>query len=165
MKLIDEHRFNVQDRTHWSSASLQSTTCALSSWVVIPADHFPSRAHVICPSFAQVRSFHCAVSLRHLFAQKLSPWYQLAYNAVMRGDFDYMRHCRQLAFSRSGRKRDPLFPSFAHGQRLSSRSSAPSSLSSPKSPFQTSLGNFRFKNLYNNCRMHFHEKIQRNTFS
>ena len=50
MKLIDEHRFNVQDRAHWSSASLQSTTCALSSWVVIPADHFPSRAHVICPS-------------------------------------------------------------------------------------------------------------------
>ena len=49
-KLIDEHRFNVQDRAHWTSASLQRTTCSLSSWVVIPADHFPSRAHVICPS-------------------------------------------------------------------------------------------------------------------
>ena len=43
MKPIDEHRFNVQDRTHWSL------------------------------------------------------WYQLAYNTVMRGDFDYMRHCRRLA--------------------------------------------------------------------
>ena len=49
-KLIDEHRFNVHDRAHWTSASLQRTTCSLSSWVVIPADHFPSRAHVICPS-------------------------------------------------------------------------------------------------------------------
>ena len=49
-KLIDEHRSNVQDRAHWTSASLQRTTCSLSSWVVIPADHFPSRAHVICPS-------------------------------------------------------------------------------------------------------------------
>ena len=41
MKLIDEHRFNVQDRAHWPSASLQRTT---------RVDHFPSRAHVICPS-------------------------------------------------------------------------------------------------------------------
>ena len=49
-KLIDEHRSNVQDHAHWTSASLQRTTCSLSSWVVIPADHFPSRAHVICPS-------------------------------------------------------------------------------------------------------------------
>ena len=49
-KLIDEHRFNVQDRALWTSAPLQRTTCSLSSWVVIPADHFPSRAHVICPS-------------------------------------------------------------------------------------------------------------------
>ena len=49
-KLIDEHRFNVQDRAHWTAAALQRTTRSLSSWVVIPADHFPSRAHVICPS-------------------------------------------------------------------------------------------------------------------
>ena len=38
-KLIDEHRFNVQDRAHWTAASLQRTTRSLSSWVVIPADH------------------------------------------------------------------------------------------------------------------------------
>ena len=48
-ELLDEHRYNVQDRAHWTSASLQRTTRSLSPWVVIPADHFPSRAHVICP--------------------------------------------------------------------------------------------------------------------
>ena len=49
-ELFAAHRSNVQDHVHWTSASLQHTARALSSWVVIPADHFPSRAHVICPS-------------------------------------------------------------------------------------------------------------------
>ena len=49
-QLIDTHRPNLQDRAFWSSTSLQRTVASLSSWVVIPADHFPSRAHVICPS-------------------------------------------------------------------------------------------------------------------
>ena len=49
-ELIDSHRDNVRDNAHWTSESLQRTVGALSSWVVIPADHFPSRAHVICPS-------------------------------------------------------------------------------------------------------------------
>ena len=49
-ELIDAHRSNIQDHAHWTSASLQRTIVFLSSWVVIPADHFPSRAHVICPS-------------------------------------------------------------------------------------------------------------------
>ena len=49
-QLIDAHRSNLQDHAHWTSASLQRTMVSLSSWVVIPADHFPSRAHVICPS-------------------------------------------------------------------------------------------------------------------
>ena len=49
-ELFAEHRSNAQDRAHWTSASLQNTARALSSWVVISADHFPSRAHVICPS-------------------------------------------------------------------------------------------------------------------
>ena len=49
-QLIDTHRSNLQDRAYWSSTSLQRTVASLSSWVVIPADHFPSRAHVICPS-------------------------------------------------------------------------------------------------------------------
>ena len=49
-ELFAEHRSNVQDRAHWTSASSQHTARALSSWVVIPADHFPSCAHVICPS-------------------------------------------------------------------------------------------------------------------
>ena len=49
-ELIDSHRTNVRDHAHWTSKSLQRTIGALSSWVVIPADHFPSRAHVICPS-------------------------------------------------------------------------------------------------------------------
>ena len=44
------HRSNLHDRAHWTSTSLQRTVVSLSSWVVIPADHFPSRAHVICPS-------------------------------------------------------------------------------------------------------------------
>ena len=49
-QLIDAHRSNLHDRAQWTSASLQRTVVSLSSWVVIPADHFPSRAHVICPS-------------------------------------------------------------------------------------------------------------------
>ena len=49
-QLIDAHRSNLHDRAHWTSESLQRTVVSLSSWVVIPADHFPSRAHVICPS-------------------------------------------------------------------------------------------------------------------
>ena len=49
-QLMDTHRANLQDRAYWSSTSLQRTVASLSSWVVIPADHFPSRAHVICPS-------------------------------------------------------------------------------------------------------------------
>ena len=40
--LLAEHRSNVQGQVHWTSESLQR--------VVIPADHFPSRAHVICPT-------------------------------------------------------------------------------------------------------------------
>ena len=38
-ELFAEHRSNVQDRPHWTSTSLQNTAGALSSWVVIPADH------------------------------------------------------------------------------------------------------------------------------
>ena len=49
-QLIDAHRSNIQDHAHWTSESLQRTMVSLSSWVVIPAGHFPSRAHVICPS-------------------------------------------------------------------------------------------------------------------
>ena len=49
-QLIDAHRSNLQDHAHWTSESLQRTMVSLSSWVVIPAEHFPSRAHVICPS-------------------------------------------------------------------------------------------------------------------
>ena len=49
-QLMETHRINLQDQAYWSSASLQRTVASLSSWVVIPADHFPSRAHVVCPS-------------------------------------------------------------------------------------------------------------------
>ena len=41
-QLIDAHRSNLHDRAHWTSESLQRTVVSLSSWVVIPADHFPS---------------------------------------------------------------------------------------------------------------------------
>ena len=50
MDPVSLHRSNLHDRAHWTSESLQRTVVSLSSWVVIPADHFPSRAHVICPS-------------------------------------------------------------------------------------------------------------------
>ena len=49
-ELFAEHRSNVQDQAHWTSESLQHTTRALTTWVVIPADDFPSRAHAICPT-------------------------------------------------------------------------------------------------------------------
>ena len=49
-ELFDQHRSNVQDQAHWTSESLQPTARALTTWVVIPADNFPSRAHVICPA-------------------------------------------------------------------------------------------------------------------
>ena len=150
-ELFAEHRSNVQDRAHWTSASSQHTARALSSWVVIPADHCPSRGHVICPSlfsmlmhktfctgevFALRResaaSFRAEVvtmipaRLQHRYALGLRPHAPLP---------------TRLAFfpnrPKTGSKRDQLFPSSAHGQHPSSRSSAPFSLSSPRSAFSS----------------------------
>ena len=61
-QLMETHRINLQDRAYWSSTSLQRTVASLSSWVVIPADHFPSRAHVVCPSLFAIlmRKTFCA---------------------------------------------------------------------------------------------------------
>ena len=88
-ELIDAHRSNVQDHAHWTSASLQRTIVALSSWVVIPADHFPSRARVTCPSlFATLmHKTFCTGDVRYL----------LSYNSVTLGDFDSRHRCPRLA--------------------------------------------------------------------
>ena len=53
-ELFDEHRCNVQDQAYWTSESLQPTARPLNAWVVIPADHFPSRTHVICQALFSV---------------------------------------------------------------------------------------------------------------
>ena len=68
-QLMDTHRANLHDRAYWSSTSLQRTVASLSSWVVIPADHFPSRAHVICPSKADPDEYI------HLVSQDLSGFF------------------------------------------------------------------------------------------
>ena len=78
-QLMETHRMNLQDRAYWSSTSLQRTVASLSSWVVIPADHFPPRAHVMCPSlfailmrktFCAGMSSHFAANPQHPFALK-----------------------------------------------------------------------------------------------
>ena len=47
-ELFTEHRSNICAQAYWTTDSLRPTARALNAWVVIPADHFPSRAHVIC---------------------------------------------------------------------------------------------------------------------
>ena len=91
--------------------------------------------------------------MQHPFAQKWSIRYLLSYISVTRGDFDSKHRCPQPASfpnrPRTGRKQDRSFLSFARGQHPSSRSSAPSYLNLPKSPFQTYQVSFRFRSLSN----------------
>ena len=49
-ELLKEHSHNIQQDLFWTAETLQHTARALKPWVVIPAPHFPSRAHVICPT-------------------------------------------------------------------------------------------------------------------
>ena len=45
---------SIAAMSNWTSESLRPTARALNAWVVIPADHFPSRAHVICSALFSV---------------------------------------------------------------------------------------------------------------
>ena len=175
-QLIDTHRSNLQDRAYWSSTSLQRTVASLSSWVVIPADHFPSRAHVICPSlfailmhktFCSGEVFSLCRESAASFRSEVVTRYLPSYISATRGDFVFKHRCLRLASFQSrlriGRKQDPSFLSFARGQLPSSRSSAPSSLNLPKLPFPTYQDSFRSKNLSNSCGTHCQRQIPPNT--
>ena len=73
-ELFDQHRCTVQDQARWTSESLQPTARALTSWVVIPADHFPSRAHVICPALFSILLHKTVVQEMYLhYAKSLQP--------------------------------------------------------------------------------------------
>ena len=71
--LFDEHGYNIQDQAYWTLESLQPTARALNAWVVIPADHFPSRAHVICPTLFSVLTHKtfCTGDVFALYAENL----------------------------------------------------------------------------------------------
>ena len=49
-QLMETHRINLQDQAYWSSAYVATHCCLFVFMGSIPADHFPSRAHVVCPS-------------------------------------------------------------------------------------------------------------------
>ena len=107
------------------------------------------------------------MNLQHPFAQKWSLRYLLSYISVTRGDFDSKHRCLQPASfpnrPRTGRKQDRSFLSFARGQHPSSRSSAPSYLNLPKSPFQTYQVSFRFRSLSNSFGTRCQRQIPPNT--
>ena len=179
-QLVNNHRANLQDRVHWSSTSLQRTVASLSSWVVIPADHFPSRAHVICPSlfailmrktFCSGDVFSLCCESAALFRSEVATTVYIFpfYVSDMHGDFDFKHRCPQFAFfqsrPRTGRKHDPSSRSFARGQFSSSRSSAPSYLNSPKLLFLTLQVNFQYKNSSSSCGSRCHRQIPMSTFT
>ena len=177
-ELFDEHRSNVQDKVHWTSESLHPTARALTTWVVIPADHFPSRAHVICPTLFSTL-LHKAFCTGEVFALCNEPAASFRAEVVTMippqlrqryaWGYDSTHPFLLLAFCpnrpRTGSKRDQSFLSFAHGHHLSSRSLAPSSLSSPKSPFRTYRDSFRFRSWYINSGRHCRPQTLRNKYS
>ena len=48
-EIIDEHHSNLTSSSRWTSEMIIPTVSILKTWVVTPADHFPSRAHVLFP--------------------------------------------------------------------------------------------------------------------
>ena len=112
-------------------------------------------------------SFRYVVNPQHVFTLKWSLRYLPSYFNDMHGDFGFKHHCPQLASFQSrpriGRKHDPSFHSFARGQLLSSRSSAPSYLNLPKLLFPTLQDNFQYKNLSSSCGSHCQGLIPTNT--
>ena len=174
-QLMDTHRANLQDRAYWPSTSLQRTVASLSSWVVIPADHFPSRAHVICPSLFAIlmRKTFCSGDVFSLCRESAASFRSEVVTTVpslLRQRYAWglrlqapLPTARILPKPRTGRKHDPSFHSFARGQLPSSRSSAPSYLNLPKLLFPTLQVNFQYKNLFSSCGSSCHRQIPMNT--
>ena len=157
-ELIDAHRSNIQDHAHWTSASLQRTVVSLSSWVVISADHVPSRAHVICPSlFATLmHKTFCTGDVFSLCRESAASFCSEVVTtipALLQQRYAWgLRLQAPLPTARilpkptkDWLKARPIISFFCTWAAPSSRSSAPSSLNSPKSPFQTYQVNFRFR--------------------
>ena len=49
-EIIDEYHSNLTSSSRWTSEAITPTVSLLKNWVVTPADHFPSQAHVLCPA-------------------------------------------------------------------------------------------------------------------
>ena len=171
-QLMETHRINLQDQAYWSSASLQRTVASLSSWVVIPADHFPSRAHVVCPSLFAIlmRKTFCVGDVFSLCRESAASFRSEVVTTVpslLRQRYAWgLRLQAPLPTARilrTGRKLDPSFHSFAHGRFPFSRSSVRSYLNSPRLLSPTLQVNSRYKNLSSSCGMHCQKQILMST--
>ena len=156
-----EHCSNVQDRAHWTSESLRHTTRAVTSWVVIPADHFPSRAHVICPTLFSIllHKTFCTGEVFALCRESAADYCSIKTPLCM----GTSTSCTLTHRSHSAKTDQRLAESetnhllFPHmGCTPSPRSSAPSSLSSPRSPFRMFQVSFQFRSWFRFCHINSH---------
>ena len=100
-----QQRFTMQLRRLARRWHLHGTSFP-TDFQPVPADHFPSRAHVICPSlfatlmhktFCTGDVFSLCRESANFFALKLSLRYRLSYNSVTLGDFDSRHRYPRLA--------------------------------------------------------------------
>ena len=106
-EIIDEHHSNLTSSSRWTSDMIIPTVSILKTWVVTPADHFPSRAHVLCPALFS-RLLHSTFCTGEVFvpcrqpaaASGLicSPRYLHESSVNMPGDSGYKHHCPQQEF-------------------------------------------------------------------
>ena len=156
-QLMETHWINLQDRAYWSSTSLQRTVASLSSWVVIPADHFPSRAHVVCPSLFAIlmRKTFCAGDVFSLCRESAASFCSEVVTAVP--------SLLRQRYAWGLRLQAPLPTARIHGQLPSSRSSVRSYLNSPRRLSPTLQVNSRYKNLSSSCGKHCRKQILMST--
>ena len=102
-EIIDEHHSNLSSSSRWTSEMNTPTVSLLKNWVVTPADHFPSRAHVLCPALFS-RLLHSTFCTGEVFVPCRQP--AAAFRAHMlttiplriQRDSGYKHHCPQREF-------------------------------------------------------------------
>ena len=106
-EIIDEHHSNLTSSSRWTSEAITLTASPLKNWVVTPADHFPSLAHVLCPALFS-RLLHSTFCTGEVFVPCRQPaaafrahmltTIPLRTSVNMPGDFGYKHHCPQREF-------------------------------------------------------------------
>ena len=77
-EIIDEHHCNLISSSRWTSEMITPAVSILKTWVVTPADHFPSRAHVLCPAlFSQL--LHSTFCTHEVFVPCRQPLFPGSY--------------------------------------------------------------------------------------